>query len=172
MRRSSRRNFIGLITGAALAALAPWPRGRAYARLRGDAPHPPAHPDRPLLPPHPEPRPGIDGSRVLTAEQLVNAPHAVELFDQVREIPHIVDGILCYCGCAQIEGYRSLLTCYEDPGMAQHCDICQGQGRLAYARWKEGQTLDQIRRATDARYGHGGGMEHGNPARRPPHGHA
>lgn len=106
---------------------------------------------------HPEPRPGIDGSRVLTAEQLTAAPHLIDVFDQIREIPHIADGILCYCGCAGLEGYRSLLSCYEKPGMSQFCEICEGQGRLAHRRWKEGQTLDQIRRATDARYGHGAG---------------
>lgn len=150
----SRRRFVGLVAAAAAALVTPLPGGPAHARRLNGAS---------LAADHPEPRPGIDGSRVLTAEQLVNAPHLVELFDQVREIPHIVDGILCYCGCAHIEGYRSLLTCFEDPGMAQHCDICQAQGRLAHARWKEGQTLDQIRRATDARYG--------SPATQHLHGH-
>jgi hypothetical protein len=92
---------------------------------------------------------------VLTAEQLTNAPHLADLFNAVREIPHIADGLRCFCGCARVDGYRSLLSCYEAPGMAQHCEVCQGQARLAHGRWKEGQTLDQIRRATDARYGHG-----------------
>lgn len=104
---------------------------------------------------HPEPRPGIDGSRVLTAADLANAPHVVSLFDGVREIPHIVDGIRCHCGCGDMEGYRSLLSCYEGAGMAQWCEICQGEGRLAVARTAEGQTLDQIRRAIDARYARG-----------------
>jgi len=36
--------------------------------------------------------------------------------------------------------------------MARGCLICQGEGRLAYRRWKEGQSLDQIRRAIDARF--------------------
>ena len=49
--------------------------------------------------------------------------------------------------------YRSLLTCFYPTGMAMGCPICQGQARLAYRRVQEGQTLDQIRRATDARYG-------------------
>lgn len=108
---------------------------------------------------HPEPRPGIDGSRVLTAKQLQGAPHLIDLFDAVREIPHIADGIRCYCGCANLDGYRSLLSCYEGVGMAQHCEICQGQARLAHGRWQEGQSLDQIRRAIDARYSHGGGPQ-------------
>lgn len=104
---------------------------------------------------HPEPRANIDASKVLTEAELEHAPHLVRAFNQVREIPQIADGIRCYCGCARVEGYRSLLSCYEKPGMAQHCVICQGQGKLAYSRWKEGQDLEQIRRAIDARYGHG-----------------
>lgn len=104
---------------------------------------------------HPDPRPGVDGSRVLTAADLANAPHVVSLFEEVRQIPHIVDGIRCYCGCADLEGYRSLLACYEGAGMAQWCEICQGEGRLAVGRAAEGQTLDQIRRAIDARYASG-----------------
>jgi hypothetical protein len=93
---------------------------------------------------------------VLTAEQLAHAPHRVALYDGIREIPHIADGIRCYCGCAELPGYRSLLSCYEGVGMATYCEICSGQGRLAHRRWKEGQSLDQIRRAIDARFGSGG----------------
>ena len=144
----ARRRFLTWIAGAAAAFLTP---AIAAADLRrgfvvsGRVTHP-------------EPRPGIDGSRVLTAEQLQGAPHLIDLFDAVREIPHIADGIRCYCGCADLDGYRSLLSCYEGVGMAQHCEICQGQARLAHGRWQEGQSLDQIRRAIDARYSHGGGQ--------------
>jgi hypothetical protein len=71
----------------------------------------------------------------------------------IREIPEVADGIRCYCGCAVLPGYRSLLTCYEEGGMAQFCVICQGQARLAHRRHGEGQSLDQIRNAVDARFG-------------------
>lgn len=103
---------------------------------------------------HPDPRPGIDASLVVTAETLRAEGHddaVVEVFDMVRQIPDIADGLACYCGCMLL-GNRSLLTCYYDDGMARGCHICQGEGRLAYRRWKEGQTLEQIRRAIDARY--------------------
>jgi hypothetical protein len=142
----SRRHVIRLLAAAAAAALVPLTPTRAHAlKLLG----------LPVSGDHPDPRPGIDGSNVLMAADLGNAPHLIELFDAVREMAHVVDGILCYCGCGGLDGYRSLLPCYEAPGMAQYCEVCQGQARLAYSRWKEGQTLDQIRRATDARYGHG-----------------
>lgn len=102
---------------------------------------------------HPDPRPGIDARDVLTAEQLEGTDRdVIAVFDMVREIPQVVDGIHCYCGCATQPGFRSLLICYTGAGMARACHICQGEGRLAYRRSKEGQTLDQIRRAIDARY--------------------
>ncbi|MBR9989781.1 MAG: hypothetical protein KFH98_08510 [Gemmatimonadetes bacterium] len=146
----SRRHFVGLTAASTVAVLIPLYRHRPHALLMLGMVRPDVHPD---------PRPGIDGSNVLTADQLANAPHLIDVFDQIREIPHIADGILCYCGCAHLDGYRSLLSCYEKPGMAQFCEICEGQGRIAYRRWKEGQTLDQIRRATDARYGPEAGAE-------------
>src|SRR5690606_19192249 len=105
---------------------------------------------------HPDPRPGITGEHVLTAGQLHDAEDMIDVFDGIRAIPHIADGIHCYCGCANIAGYRSLLSCYEGAGMARYCDICEGEGRLAVRRHAEGQNLDQIRRAIDARYAHGG----------------
>jgi hypothetical protein len=142
----SRRHVIRLLASAAAAALLPLAPARAHARQLLGLPPSGAHPD---------PRTGIDGSNVLTAADLGNAPHLIDLFDAVREMAHIADGLFCYCGCGGLDGYRSLLPCYEAPGMAQYCEVCQGQARLAYSRWKEGQTLDQIRRATDARYGHG-----------------
>ncbi|NNE68903.1 MAG: hypothetical protein HKN29_00915 [Rhodothermales bacterium] len=127
----SRREF-----GASLAALLLIPGGRR----RGIE--------------HPDPRPGIDASGVMTAEQLKGLPDSViQIFDQIREIPEIADGIGCNCGCAAMPTYRSLLTCYHETGMARGCEICQGEARLVYRRAKEGQSLEQIRRAIDARFG-------------------
>ena len=90
---------------------------------------------------------------MLTAAQLADSPKAIPVFDQVREIPQVIDGIRCQCGCADQEGFYSLLSCYEADAMARHCQICQGQGRLAYRLNKEGKTLDEIRAAIDARFG-------------------
>ena len=103
--------------------------------------------------PHPTPRPGITGAKVLTREELADYPKLISLFDQVREIPQIVDGIRCNCGCAEQPGFYSLLSCYEGDAMARACPICQGQGRLSARLFKDGKTLDEIRIAIDARYG-------------------
>ena len=103
--------------------------------------------------PHPTPRPGIDASKVLTRDQLTEHPAAEPVFEMVRKIPQIVDGIRCQCGCAELPEFYSLLSCYEADGMAQHCVICQGEAKLAFRMHEQGKTLDQIRAAIDAKYG-------------------
>ena len=101
--------------------------------------------------PHPSPRPGVDGSKVLTIDQL-DRKGAAPVFDQVRRIPEIADGIRCHCGCADRPDYRSLLSCFEGDGMAQMCEICQGQAKLAATMHKFRRSLDRIREAIDRQF--------------------
>jgi hypothetical protein len=101
--------------------------------------------------PHPPPRPGIDASKVLTKEQL-HEPDAAPVFDKVRQIPEIIDGIRCHCGCAEQKDKYSLLSCFEGDGMGQHCEICQGQAKLAFSLHRLHRSLDQIRASIDARF--------------------
>lgn len=137
----SRRQFLGAF--AAVLAGMLLPRNRAWAVGRGlDS-----------VGPHPVPRPGITGEKVLTKEQLASKPKLIALFDDVRAIPEVVDGIRCNCGCTNPPEYYSLLSCYEGKGMAMSCVICQGQGRLAVRLHKEGKSLDEIRAAVDAKFG-------------------
>jgi hypothetical protein len=137
----SRRRFLvaigGLIAYSTARARPLWAASRVYL---GD-------------PGHPIPRPGITAEHVLPDSALVDYPGAKPAFDAIREIPQIVDGIRCNCGCADLPGFYSLLSCYEGAGMARICQICQGQGRLAARLYKAGKTLDEIRAAVDARYG-------------------
>jgi hypothetical protein len=107
----------------------------------------------PKISDHPTPRPGITASKVLTKEQLGDHADAAPVFDMVREIPQVVDGIRCQCGCSALEGKYSLLSCYEADGMAGHCQICQGEARLVYRLNKQGKSLDEIRSAIDAKFG-------------------
>lgn len=166
--RLTRRRFLHrlpAITAAALLVRSDPARAGAYRRADGSGPTDPSPLGRPAPGDHPDPRPGIDASNVLTAEELADAPDAIPVYDGIREMPHIADGLRCYCGCADWEGYRSLLTCFEGGGMAMYCDECLGQAELAHRRWKEGQTLDQIRRAIDARYAPPGGSRSASAAR-------
>ena len=150
---SSRRRFLGigagLFVGLVSAARPAWAESPVYWNPCG------VGGGRATGVKHPDPRPGIDASRVLTPEQLADYPDAIAVYDKVRQIPQIVDGIYCHCGCAILPGYRSLLTCYEEKGMARGCQICQGQGNLAFRLHRAGKSLDQIRAAIDARYGDG-----------------
>lgn len=102
---------------------------------------------------HPTPRKGITAAKVLASAQLAARPDLQELFDGIRAIPAVADGIRCSCGCAELPGYYSLLSCYEGDAMAKICPICQGAGRLTIRLHAEGQTLGQIRVAVDAQYG-------------------
>ena len=104
--------------------------------------------------PHPTPRPGIDASKIPKDAEIEGGKEVKAAFNEVRQIPQIVDGIRCHCGCADRPGYYSLLTCYEGPhAMAQMCDLCQGHGRYAFRLHSAGKSLDEIRAAIDARYG-------------------
>jgi hypothetical protein len=132
----SRRRVMTILAGACgLPLLRP---ARVEARVRG-----------PRLR-HPDPRPDIDASAVLPRERV--APHAADLYDHVREIPHIVDGIRCHCGCGDLPGMYSLLSCYGESGMAQYCEVCSGEGALAWELHGQGRTLDEIRAAIDRRF--------------------
>ena len=141
---TNRRTFLqfctAMIAGTVLAPVKP-----AMAKHR-------CHPKGPRGP-HPTPRTGITAAKVATNEQLHDAKLA-PLFDAVRESPAVIDGIRCNCGCANSPGFYSLLTCYEgSAAMAQHCPICQGQGKLATRLHKAGKSLDEIRVAIDAQFG-------------------
>ena len=135
----SRRHFLASCTAVFAAVLVDAPPASASnARAVG---------------PHPTPRAGITGEKVLAKGQLASKPKLIPLFDSVREIPEIVDGIRCNCGCTNPPEFYSLLSCYEGKGMARECGVCQGQGRLAVRLHKEGKSLDEIRAAIDAKFG-------------------
>lgn len=137
----SRRRFLSGCTRALAAGL---PLGASPGFRRGSWPR---------SGPHPTPRPGITAAKVLTKEQLADTPDLAPVFDLVREIPQLIDGIRCQCGCAELQGYYSLLSCYEGEAMARQCVVCQGEARLAHRLHRAGRSLDEIRAAIDARYG-------------------
>ncbi len=130
----SRRTFLALLPIVLVAVSG----GRGWAA-------PPARQKK-----HPEPRRGIDASHVLRAKDLDGDEKVIEAFDLVRKIPEVVDGIRCSCGCDEVEGFYSLLSCFERDGMARHCEVCQANARLAYRLHAKGKTLAQIRAAVDS----------------------
>lgn len=131
----NRRRFLVVSSATFAALIVPRKSGWAHTDL-----------------PHPAPRLGVTGQYVLTHEELARYPKLIPLFDSVRKIPEVMDGIRCNCGCTEPPLLRSLLSCFEGRGMARDCAICQGQARLAVRLHKEGKSLDEIRAAIDAKF--------------------
>jgi hypothetical protein len=139
----TRRMFARSVAAAILAAVA----GESGC----DKPHKPASSSRATR--HPNPRVGIDGSRVLSSYKLSGFPKAVPVFDMVRENPEVMDSIHCYCSCASTKRFRSLLVCFEGDGMARDCDLCLEQASRVYGLHRTGMSIDRIRTIMDAAFG-------------------
>ena len=101
---------------------------------------------------HPDPRPGVTAERVLPASMVLHTPGALDAYAAARNAPQVLDGLHCHCECAKNFGHRSLLTCFESDHGSQ-CDICMGEATLATRLAAQGNSLDQIRRAIDQRFG-------------------
>ncbi len=150
----NRRTFLSVASVGGAAVLLDWRPARV--RRGADTAMPMfgaerSHQASPVV--HPTPRKGITGAKVMTAAQLVKSAYLIPLFDAIRAIPDVADGIRCSCGCAELPGFYSLLSCFEGDAMALICPICQGAGKLTVRLHGEGQTLAQIRIAVDAQFG-------------------
>lgn len=149
----NRRTFLSFAGFAGVGAF--MDGRRSLVPEAGDAFLPRGSGHRPVPAPrtHPTPRPGITAAKVVAATQLSAWPHLQQLFDGIRAIPAIADGIRCSCGCAELPEYYSLLSCFEGAAMATICPICQGAGKLTVRLYGEGRRLEQIRAAVDAQFG-------------------
>jgi hypothetical protein len=101
---------------------------------------------------HPEPRPGITAERVLPRSMVPSSPGTLEAYEAARRVPQVLDGIYCHCNCSKSIGHRSLLTCFETNHGAG-CDVCMGEAMLAAQMHASGNSLAQIRKAIDAKWG-------------------
>lgn len=101
---------------------------------------------------HPDPRPGITGEHVLSAERLAKKRASVrEAYEAARSYPEIFDGLLCGCECKGTMGHRSLLSCYESE-QPMGCVACREEAELVGKLAKEGKSLAEIRKAVDKEY--------------------
>jgi hypothetical protein len=101
---------------------------------------------------HPEPRPGITAADVLPPSTYAGYEPIVRAYEAAQQVPQVLDGLYCHCQCKEHFAHRSLLSCFQSEHGAS-CDICQGEARLAAEMFRQGRTLDEIRRAVDARFG-------------------
>ena len=132
----SRRDAIARVASIAVLGLVPsrvWPLGR-----------------EPF--PHPDPRPGITGANVLSAEQLPDRKRVRQAFEAARRHPVIFDGVYCVCDCADGMGHRSLLACFESK-QPTGCWGCQEQAEVMAGWIRDGKTLSEIREAVDRKWG-------------------
>jgi hypothetical protein len=100
---------------------------------------------------HPTPRPGITGASVLPASTFGEDERLVRAYTAARTMPGVFDGLYCYCHCKEDMRHVSLLTCYESEHGAS-CDICLTEAAMAEQMHGQGATLEDIRRAIDARF--------------------
>lgn len=100
---------------------------------------------------HPEPREQIPHDHVAPAAQYSAYPRVAEVYSLVAEVPGVIDGIYCYCNCAEHSGHYSLLDCYKDSHAAR-CDVCLSEASMAYRMHQDGKSLDDIRTAIDRLY--------------------
>jgi hypothetical protein len=102
---------------------------------------------------HPTPRTDVTAqAAVVDAQRYAAAPDVARVYEMARAIPHIIDGIHCYCECARNFGHRSLLTCFEtDHGAG--CDVCMREVMIAYQLNERGESLQQIQAQIDALMG-------------------
>jgi hypothetical protein len=100
---------------------------------------------------HPTPRAGVTGEKVLPASMFGEDERLVRAYTAARTMPEVLDGLYCYCHCKEDMGHKSLLTCYESEHAAS-CDICLTEATMAAQLHGQGATLEEIRRAIDARF--------------------
>ncbi len=89
---------------------------------------------------------------VVGAARYASYPRIARVYGQAAEVPQVLDGLYCYCRCAEHSGHYSLLDCFHDDHAAR-CDICLSEAAMAHQLHQDGKSLDQIRSAIDNMYG-------------------
>lgn len=100
---------------------------------------------------HPEPREHIGHEHVAPAARYAAYPRVAQIYEAVAATPHVIDGVYCYCDCAEHSGHYSLLDCFHDDHAAR-CDICLSEAAMAHRMHQDGASLDDIRTAVDRLY--------------------
>ena len=101
---------------------------------------------------HPTPRADLDHAKHLAPASRYQAyPRVAETYRMVAAAPTVVDGLYCYCNCAEHSGHYSLLDCFASDHAAR-CDVCLSEGTIAYRMSLDGADLDAIRDEIDSRF--------------------
>ncbi|MGD2067175.1 MAG: CYCXC family (seleno)protein [Gemmatimonadota bacterium] len=101
---------------------------------------------------HPTPRPEMEHSaHVVPAARYEAYPRVARTYEMVAAVPTVIDGIYCYCNCAEHSGHYSLLDCFTSDHAAR-CDVCLSEATMAYQMSRDGKDLKAIRAEIDSRF--------------------
>jgi len=101
---------------------------------------------------HPTPRAVSEQPDVVPSSRYTQYPRVAETYKMAYEARATLDGLYCYCNCAQHSGHYSLLECF-DSDHAARCDVCMSEAVIAYQMSQNGASLDAIRAEVDKTYG-------------------
>lgn len=101
---------------------------------------------------HPTPRDMDHSSHVVPAANYAEYPRVAETYRMVAAVPHLVDGVYCYCRCSEHSGHYSLLDCFSSDHAAR-CDVCLSEATMTYRMSQDGHDLKAIRAEIDGRFG-------------------
>ena len=101
---------------------------------------------------HPTARADIDhASHIVPASRYEGYPRVARTYTMVAAVPEVVDGLYCYCECAEHSGHYSLLDCFASDHGAR-CDICLSEATIAYQMTMAGESLDAVRKEIDSQF--------------------
>lgn len=101
---------------------------------------------------HPAPRSASEREAVVSPVRYSGHPRITNAYRAAGEIPEVLDGIYCYCNCADHAGHYSLLSCFASDHGAM-CDVCMSQAEQAFRMSQDGVDLGTIRDVIDRTYG-------------------
>ena len=101
---------------------------------------------------HPAPRRGVGVEKVVDSEPYGRYPRIASIYRAAAEDPQLLDGLYCYCNCAEHAGHYSLLECFSSDHAAM-CDVCLNEAETAFEMSRHGTDLEVIRTGIDGLYG-------------------
>jgi len=102
--------------------------------------------------PHPVVRAAEHHPHVMPASRYDGMVRQEQAYRMAAAVPEVLDGLFCYCFCAEHSGHYSLLDCFaSDHGAG--CDVCMREAEIAYQMASQGASLDDIRGEIDRIYG-------------------
>ena len=101
---------------------------------------------------HPAPRRGVAVETVVDSEHYSGYPRIASVYEAAAQNPELLDGLYCYCDCAEHARHYSLLECFSSDHAAM-CDVCLSEAETAFQMSWNGADLEVIRTGIDGMYG-------------------